>query len=289
MMKDIEYISIDKKPRRRKVYTQKEVNRLKTKCNIYGFINFILILVALITSIMYCGAAADSKSKDDTILELQNQIERQKKDIIDTSGKIETLSNSLNDASEIINSMTVDIETLTKELEEVESYINENMAAPEEKIYTRYTDLSISGVIDADRMDRIIDYWNSKCDGESPFVGNGKAFIKASQITGYDPIFIFAICGHESGFGTSNIARTKGNYCGIGAFDATPYSSSLNLSGNSVEQSIINNAIWIKTNYYDNNQESLDEMIYGKKCYSSSKESWISGISSIMNRSSKIK
>ena len=30
-MKDIEYISIDNKPRRRKVYTQKEVNRLRKK------------------------------------------------------------------------------------------------------------------------------------------------------------------------------------------------------------------------------------------------------------------
>ena len=286
-MKDINVISTTRPHRR--TYSQKEYSSIKKKCNMHIILNYVLILVVVVCVVTIGRMYLDLKDKDSTISELEYKIEEQNK-INDTSNdKITNLINSIDDASNMIDSLSVDIENLNKQLEEAESYINNSIAAPTDKRYTRHSDLSITEVINADRMNRIIDYWNERAGGNSPFAGNGQAFIKASQQTGYDPIFIFAICSHESGFGTSNIAKTKGNFCGIGAYDDSPYESAITMSSNNIEEAIIKNAEWLHNNYYENNQESLDDMIYGKKCYSSSKETWIAGITSIMNRSSKIK
>ena len=54
------------------------------------------------------------------------------------------------------------------------------------------------------------------------FVTNAENFYTICTKNGIDPRFIFAIGIHESYFGTSNIANTKGNFWGWGAIDSNP-------------------------------------------------------------------
>lgn len=191
------------------------------------------------------------------------------------------LMESLEDSANIINSLTM-------ELDAANSYIDSAMVAPSTKVYTPTTDLGVTDVMTIDRMNRIIDYWISRNNAtDSPFIGRGESFIKASQESGLDPIFIFALSAHESDFGRTRIARDKFNYMGIGAFDATPYDSAIELS-DSVEGGLVAGAKWVADRYYNQGQNTLYEMIYGAKLYSTSKDAWITGINSIMRVSATI-
>lgn len=148
-----------------------------------------------------------------------------------------------------------------------------------------YTDLSVMNTITVNDMNRIIDYWNSKCDGGTPFKGQGQAFIDASKSSGLDPVYILSHAALESGWGKSQIARDKYNYFGIQAFDSSPYESSLNMADN-MYGGIIEGAKWISRNYYSTGQTSLYTMRYnnGHHEYCTS-DSWMYDIAYIMQTS----
>lgn len=67
---------------------------------------------------------------------------------------------------------------------------------------------------------------NNSSDVNKIFEDNAEAFFKAEQKYNINGIFIAAIAINESGWGTSNIARTKKNLFGYGAYDRDPYNSS---------------------------------------------------------------
>lgn len=58
-----------------------------------------------------------------------------------------------------------------------------------------------------------------------------KAFLDAQEANGISALGMLALASHESGFGTSQIARDKYNFFGYGAFDASPYASALTCDG----------------------------------------------------------
>lgn len=125
---------------------------------------------------------------------------------------------------------------------------------------SQYTNLAVYREITADDMNRVIDYWNYKCNG-TPFSGQGQLFINAAKETGLDPIYLFAHAAVESGFGKSALAVNKGNYFGIAAYNSSPYQSAY-VMGDTLNDGIMNGATWIKREYYDNGQQSLYDMIY---------------------------
>ncbi len=59
------------------------------------------------------------------------------------------------------------------------------------------------------------------------FVANAENFYDICTKNGMDPRFIFCIGIHESYYGTSNIANTKGNFFGWGAYDWDPGGSAV--------------------------------------------------------------
>lgn len=145
-----------------------------------------------------------------------------------------------------------------------------------------HTDLSVMNTINADDINKIIDYWDSKSSGTIPFKGQGQVFIDASKESGLDPIYILSHASLESGWGAKNMSH---NYFGIGAFDSNP-NNGHNYGNSSLRDGIINGAIWISKNYYNNGQTTLYSMRYndGKHEYCTS-ESWAPDISSIMRLS----
>jgi len=52
--------------------------------------------------------------------------------------------------------------------------------------------------------------------------GLGQAFLAAEQEHGVDAVVLAAICAHESGWGTSRLARERNNLAGLGAYDDCP-------------------------------------------------------------------
>lgn len=59
------------------------------------------------------------------------------------------------------------------------------------------------------------------------FVKNAENFFDICIKYNIDPRFIFCIGIHESGYGTSNIANSKGNFFGWGAYDSSPMESAV--------------------------------------------------------------
>ena len=151
-----------------------------------------------------------------------------------------------------------------------------------------YQDLGNYNPMTVEEMDNFINYWAS-INGHTEFVGHGDVFIKAAEETGLDPRYILAHAATESNWGTSRIAKEKGNYFGITAYNDSPYASATKF--NSGMQGIIDGAKWIRKNYYDAGQRSLYDMIYGNPSHryavydnGSPNSGWVSTIASIMRK-----
>lgn len=140
-------------------------------------------------------------------------------------------------------------------------------------------DLSNNENISVDEMNYIISRWENS-NGGSPFKGNGQIFIDAAKESGLNPIYIFAHACWESDWGRSYLACDRNNYFGINAVDCNP--NMAHNMGNSMYEGVLSGALWIKTNYYDEGQRTLFDMIYGHKRYAKAGDTWISGISNIM-------
>lgn len=138
--------------------------------------------------------------------------------------------------------------------------------------------------ITAKEMNKIIDHF---LDGRKSLLKNtGKYFIKASNETGYDPIFLMALAATESGWTVSHLHKGKSNPYSINMTDENP-NGGYKL-GNNYNEGIINGAIWIKENYFNQGYKSLYDMNFSGKTYCSTPHSWIEQILDIMNKSYRL-
>lgn len=138
--------------------------------------------------------------------------------------------------------------------------------------------------ITAKEMNKIIDHF---LDGRKSLLKNtGKYFIKASNETGYDPIFLMALAATESGWTVSHLHKGKSNPYSINMTDENP-NGGYKL-GNNYNEGIINGAIWIKENYFNQGYKSLYGMNFSGKTYCSTPHSWIKQILDIMNKSYRL-
>lgn len=145
-------------------------------------------------------------------------------------------------------------------------------------------DLTTTTIMSVDEMNE----WIAKRSPEgSPFLGKGELFLSIAKQYNIDVKYLFAHAALESAYGTSNIARDKNNFFGIGAYNATPYSSAYSYP--SFEEGLRAGAEFIKTNYFDEGQNTLSSMIYGKKAYcveddGTPSQGWIDKIIGIISR-----
>lgn len=147
--------------------------------------------------------------------------------------------------------------------------------------YTKYMNLANRMDISVDQINNLIDHWlNGR---ESKLSGEGEAFVKASQLTGLDPIFLLALAAQESGWETSKLHSRKNNPYSIAMYDENPECGYI--LGDEFGSGIVNGAVWIYNHYYCEGQTTLYDMIYGPKEYSSAKDDWIGSITNIMERS----
>jgi beta-N-acetylglucosaminidase len=127
-----------------------------------------------------------------------------------------------------------------------------------------------------------VDAWiNSKAPAGSIMRGKGAAFVKASQESGLDVKYLVAHAAEETGWGTSNIAKKKGNMFGIGAYDSSPMASAFQFGG--VDAGIVEGAKWIAKNYTNKGQDTIYKMRNnnGEHEYATNSD-WDSNIAKIM-------
>lgn len=130
---------------------------------------------------------------------------------------------------------------------------------------------------------------NSHAPKGSPFRGHARIFIEAAKQSGLDPRYILAHAAVESAWGTSNIARKKNNYFGIGAFDSSPYKSAHTFNSG-LAAGIIGGAKWISTNYYNgkHNQKTIQSMRFNHGVHQYATDpNWVNAITSIMKNMPK--
>ncbi|AHJ87045.1 putative tail lysin II [Bacillus phage BCP8-2] len=128
-------------------------------------------------------------------------------------------------------------------------------------------------------LDRWID---SKAPKDSMMRGMGETFLKAGQMYGLDPRYLVAHAAEESAWGTSNIAKQKGNFFGIGAFDNSPMESAYTFKdggGTAAQNGIMGGAKWIAEKYYGKGRTTLDKM--HQAGYATNAD-WASNIAAIM-------
>ncbi|QFP93359.1 UNVERIFIED_ORG: putative tail lysin 2 [Xanthomonas phage Xoo-sp15] len=128
-----------------------------------------------------------------------------------------------------------------------------------------------------------LDKWiDSKAPKDSMMRGMGETFLKAGQQYGLDPRYLVAHAAEESAWGTSNIAKQKGNFFGIGAFDNSPMESAYEFKdggGSAAQNGIMGGAKWIAEKYYGKGRTTLDKM--HQAGYATNSD-WASNIASIM-------
>ncbi len=71
----------------------------------------------------------------------------------------------------------------------------------------------------AERLERAL--------ADTGLAGLGQAFCRAEKKHGVNGVVLAAICAHESGWGSSRLARDKNNLAGLGAYDGCEYSSGI--------------------------------------------------------------
>lgn len=192
-----------------------------------------------------------------------------------------------------VKSQNSDYDKINEEFQSVHSeYIIplENEILENESLPNHHKDLTLFGedLLNVDKMNK---YILSTAPKNSPFIGRGEMFINIGNELSVNPYYIYAHASVESGYGLSNIALTKGNYFGIGAFNSDTSKAYRFIDSKSYDRvytGIYNGTKWIKENYFDRGLNTLNKMISGKRKYAvydddTPNYSWMYDISSLMN------
>lgn len=243
---------------------KRKINVVKVFANITLLVSIVVAFILMTTMIF-------------EVNKLQSNLEGLENKIQSIHKESQLIHKEVKNQKEDLNQSIDKIESIGKKVDK----ISQNTITPSQVRNMRFsgdTDLSCNRTITATTINKIIDGWGYN----TPFKGKGEVFAKAGRITGLNPIYILAHAAWESGWGTSYLAKNKGNYFGINAVDSNP--NRAYYMGDSVDDGIIQGAIWIKKNYYDKGHNTLNKMVYNGN-YASAKGEWVTGIKSIMNES----
>ncbi|MEH7119871.1 glucosaminidase domain-containing protein [Neobacillus vireti] len=150
-----------------------------------------------------------------------------------------------------------------------------------------FTPLNKKANITANSINSFINYKTNFT--KTLMTGMGATYIQAQNQTNLNAVYLLAHSGLESKWGTSDIAKTKSNFYGIGADDANPTEGAKTFSNPS--DGILSGAKWInerfvsRQNYmedYPFPQPTLDNMRFNSGLHQYSlDEAWASKIAQI--------
>lgn len=238
----------------------------------------VMLGVSVISGMIYYHNYEINKLKNQNqleIIELQDKLAFEEKNTMAYEIMYNTVSQKVNTYKQERDQAVSEYNRIQEQIK----YSKLNNQVPNRGDYANKT-LTEYPIVTIDEMNEFI---KDVSPSDSPFIGKGETFLKASQITGLDPYYIFSHASVESGYGRSDIAVTKNNYYGIAAFNNNP-DNAYNM-GDNLDEGIINGAIWIKKNYIDKGYNTLNKMVYlGKYCLyddGTPSDKWVNDISTI--------
>ncbi len=167
---------------------------------------FILVSALVITGVL--ALAANSEARENEIRELERECEQQLQQLREMRQQLQEASDRLEE-----------LETMLLNLQRTEQIVSG--ASP-----------SRGGRIDATTMPILSPSGFSPARFErafkgTPLAGIGEALVQAEAETGVNALVLAAICAHESGWGSSQLAQDKNNLAGLGAYDGQEYSAGI--------------------------------------------------------------
>ena len=147
-----------------------------------------------------------------------------------------------------------------------------------------FDDVANKTYVTADDMDYLIDHYVA-LHPDSVLSGEGISFIRASNATGLDPIFLLSVVGIESGWGTNKTHLNCNNLYSIGMYsDGTHHGSDFSDGCESIGDGIVEGAKFIYENYYKASQTTVYAMNHTSgHSYCDGDESWDVQITSEMD------
>ena len=163
---------------------------------------FLLISGVILLAVLAFSASYEARQAE--IQELKTEKDRQLQQLQD-------LKEQLNEAAERLE----ELETMLLNLQRMEQRIGAPSSRGGRTTLTTMPLTTPSGFT-AERLEMAL--------AGTALAGLGQAFYGAEKACGINAVILAAICAHESGWGTSKLAREKGNLAGLGAYDGAEYS-----------------------------------------------------------------
>lgn len=119
----------------------------------------------------------------------------------------------LEEAREQVRAMQVrlaELEALLLNLQEMEQITSEALPSRGRRVTVLTMPLATPSGFTAERLDLTLE--------GTALAGLGQAFCRAEKKHGISGVILAAICAHESGWGTSRLARERNNLAGLGAY-----------------------------------------------------------------------
>ena len=152
--------------------------------------------------------AANSEARENEIRELERECEQQLQQLREMRQQLQEASDRLEE-----------LETMLLNLRRMEEIVGRSTLSRGGRIDVTTMPVTMPSGFSAARFERAF--------AGTPLAGIGEALVQAEKATGINALVLAGIIVHESGWGSSRLARERNNLAGLGAFDGSEYSSGI--------------------------------------------------------------
>lgn len=167
---------------------------------------YLLFSTALAVIVLSVGTGSYLAIVRQERLEALEQTERDAEAYLE---KLREARDQLREAEERLEAL----ENMLLNLHQMQQITERSAAPPRDGRITLATmPLTTPSGFTAERLERVL--------ADTELAGLGQAFYGAEKAYGVNAVVLAAICAHESGWGTSKLARERNNLAGLGAYRA---------------------------------------------------------------------
>lgn len=196
----------------------------------------ITSVASVVTGVALTLATCEGvKDVRENIENLNTQIKYLNREIDIKNNEIKQLKNDINDKGVEIECLKEERKMLYNQIEGLKKEISSS------KVSFNSSNLKQKSGVDADRLNKVLE--------GTALYGLGDAYVQAEKQHGVNALFLTALTAQESGWGSSNRARTQNNLSGYAVYS----DSSKGRSFNSKTSSILTTAKLISNDYLNTN------------------------------------
>lgn len=169
---------------------------------------FLTVSILILAAILAVGTAFENRQEE--IHELERECDERLQQVQD-------IQDQLSDAQDRLGAL----EEMLLNLQQMQQIVSRSTAPSRggRQLTLATMPLNTPSGYCAERLDRAL--------SGTELNGIGDALVQAERGTGINALILAGIIVHESGWGTSRLARDKHNLAGLGAFDGCEYSAGI--------------------------------------------------------------